>query len=101
LAQESPNVLLLVMNDRGYGVIRNIQDNQYGGRRCFVDMVTPDFATLAGSFGIPYRVIRSLADADSILAEALKTSGPCLVEVDMDAIGPVAEPFGGPPVRAS
>jgi acetolactate synthase-1/2/3 large subunit len=41
LVQEKANVLVLLMNDRGYGVIRNIQDAQYGGRRYYADLHTP------------------------------------------------------------
>ena len=37
------NVVYLMMNDRGYGVIRNIQDAQYDGRRMYADILTPDF----------------------------------------------------------
>ena len=43
LAQERPWLVLLVFNDGGYGVLRNMQDG-YGDRRSGVDLVTPDFA---------------------------------------------------------
>ena len=32
--QENANVMIVLMNDQCYGVIRNIQDAHYGGRRC-------------------------------------------------------------------
>ena len=35
-AETGADLALVVMNDRGYGVIRNIQDAEYGGRRRFV-----------------------------------------------------------------
>ncbi len=31
--ESKANMVFILMNDRGYGVIRNIQDAQYGGRR--------------------------------------------------------------------
>ena len=40
--QEQANFTVVLMNDRGYGVIKNIQDAQYGGRRVFADLHTPD-----------------------------------------------------------
>jgi acetolactate synthase-1/2/3 large subunit len=46
-------VVFILMNDRGYGVIRNIQDAQFGGRRHYADLHTPDFAQLAASFALP------------------------------------------------
>lgn len=90
LQQENPDLKLLVMNDRGYGVIRNIQDAQYGGRRAYVDLVTPHFEKLAGAYGIPYFKAKDLE-------RAAARKGPALVEIDMDAIGPYAAAFAGPP----
>ena len=41
--QELP-LITCVFNDRGYGILRFIQDLTLGGRRSAVDLVTPDFA---------------------------------------------------------
>lgn len=94
--QERADLLLLVMNDGGYGVIRNIQDAHYGGRRAYTDLLTPDFAQIAGSIGMPHRRIDDLA----AIGEALAMRGPAMVEVDMAAVGPFADSFAGPPVAA-
>jgi acetolactate synthase-1/2/3 large subunit len=85
------------MNDRGYGVIRNIQDAQYGGRRYYVDLHTPDFAVLAQSIALPHHRVRSLEGIGSVLKDALARPGPVLIEVDMVAVGPFAKAFAGPP----
>ena len=90
------DLAVVVMNDRGYGVIRNIQDAQYGGRRRFVDLATPDFATLAAACGIDYRCIAAADEFAPGIGEALSRPGPCLIEIDMDAIGPMQVPFAGP-----
>ena len=50
LAQERPRLTLIVFNDGGYGVLRNMQD-RYGDRRSGVDLVTPDFEQLARACG--------------------------------------------------
>ncbi len=99
LAQEKPDVAVLLMNDRGYGVIRNIQDAQYGGRRYYVDLHTPDFAALAQSLALPFRRVRDLAGIGDTLKEALAGRGPVLIEIDMAAVGPFAKAFAGPPVK--
>jgi acetolactate synthase-1/2/3 large subunit len=88
------------MNDRGYGVIRNIQDAHYGGRRAYADLVTPDFAKLAASIGLAHKRVATVPAFEQALDAALATPGPALVEVDMTALGPFAKPFAGPPVRA-
>ena len=98
--QEQANVVYILMNDRGYGVIRNIQDAHYGGRRAYADLVTPDFAKLAASIGLAHRRVDSISGFDAALAAALAAPGPAIVEVDMTALGPFAKPFAGPPVRA-
>ena len=95
-AETDADLSLVVMNDRGYGVIRNIQDAQYGGRRRFVDLATPDFAALAAACGLEYRRIASPEAFTLGIGEALDRPGPRLIEIDMTAIGPPRVPFGGP-----
>jgi acetolactate synthase-1/2/3 large subunit len=97
--QEKANVVVVLMNDRGYGVIRNIWDAQYGGRRAYADLHTPDFAALARAVDLPYQVIRTRSEFEPILTRAFGGRGPILVEVDMQAVGPYAAAFAGPPVR--
>ena len=100
-AQERCDLVVLLMNDRGYGVIRNIQDAQYGGRRCYVDLHTPDFAGLAAALGVAHRKIDRIDDFATVLTEvaARRGQGPVIVEIDMVAIGPFATAFAGPPVK--
>ena len=98
-AQERAELLLMVMNDRGYGVIKNIQDARYAGRRYYADLLTPDFAGVANAVGVNYRRLDDIARAPQQLCQALATPGPVLLDVDMTVIGPFAQPFAGPPVR--
>lgn len=99
LVQEQADVVVVLMNDRGYGVIRNIQDAHYGGRRYYVDLHTPDFAVLAQSLRLPFHRLRDLDQVGRTLEEAFAQRGPVLIELDMVAIGPFAKAFAGPPVR--
>ena len=98
--QEKADLLLLVMNDRGYGVIKNIQDARFGGRKYFADLHTPDFEQVAKTFGLAgFWRCTSTAEFGPVLAEAMKAPGPVMVEIDINAIGPFAQAFAGPPVR--
>ncbi len=97
--QENANVMLVLMNDRCYGVIRNIQDVQYGGRRYYVDLHQPDFATFCASLGLKHYRLSSLDEAGAMIGEALAHQGPVLLEVDMQAVGSFETAFAGPPVR--
>ncbi|TDV19409.1 acetolactate synthase-1/2/3 large subunit [Paraburkholderia caballeronis] len=97
--QENANVMIVLMNDKCYGVIRNIQDAQYGGRRYYVDLHQPDFAQFCASLGLAHYRLSSLDQADAIIREGLAKNGPVLVEVDMTAVGSFATAFAGPPVK--
>ena len=101
LAQERLPVTLIVMNDRGYGVIRNIQDAEYGGRRYFADLTPPDYAAVAYAFDIQARPVTSAAELTDALTWARESERPALLDVDMAAIGSFAQAFAGPPVRAA
>jgi acetolactate synthase-1/2/3 large subunit len=101
LVQEQADVIVVLMNDRGYGVIRNIQDAHYGGRRYYADLHTPDFERLAQSIALPFQRVRDLAAVDAVLNDAMGRRGPTLVEIDMVAVGPFASAFAGPPVKTA
>jgi acetolactate synthase-1/2/3 large subunit len=95
------DIAFILMNDRGYGVIRNIQDAQFGGRRHYADLHTPDFGLLCAALGLPHQRVSRIEDFETALDRALAQDGPQLVEVDMTAIGPFAESFAGPPAGAA
>ena len=97
----SANVVFLMMNDRGYGVIRNIQDVQYNGRRVYADILTPDFSLVCKAVGLPHERISKIDDFEAALDRALAASGPRMIEIDMVAIGPFSQSFAGPPAGAA
>ena len=99
--QERVDVAFVVMNDKGYGVIRNIQDANFGGRRHYADLHMPEFADLSRTMGLPYYRVAEAGAMAPALEAALAVDGPALVEVDMTAIGPFARPSAGPPVRTA
>ena len=92
------DLTILLMNDCGYGVIRNIQDAAYGGRRAYTDLALPDFESLAKAFGCAYRRIDDLGRAEQALADRFTEGGVGILEIDMTAIGPFGIAFAGPPV---
>ncbi len=96
-AQEKVDIVFLVMNDRGYGVIRHIQDILYEGRRFFGDVRGPDLEAFAAVAGMPYRRVAAASELEQAVRAALADRGPSLVEVDMEAIGPFPAYFKPPP----
>jgi acetolactate synthase-1/2/3 large subunit len=86
-AQERPDLCVVVMNDRGYGVIRHIQDAVADGRRFAHDLIGPDHKKLAELAGIRAYRVAAAEDFGPTIARALAEPGPSLVEVDLVAIG--------------
>lgn len=98
--QQAP-IVFVIMNDQAYGVISNIQDAQYEGRRVYCRLTTPDFELFARSIGLPHERVSRAEDFAEALDRGLAAQGPRMIEVDMNAIGPFAVPFGGPPAGAA
>lgn len=97
MVQEQTNLVLLVMNDGGYGVMRGIQNQYFGGRQYFNQLHTPDFKALGEAVGLASWKAASLAEFEQAIGEAMAVQGPALVEVEMNGIGPLN--FAGPPQK--
>ncbi len=95
MAQEKPWLVLLVCNDGGYGVLRNMQTGS-GQRPYAVDLTTPDFALLARAIGVEYRRIGSAGEAHPVLEGAVSLQAPAIVEVDLASYGEMPAPFTPP-----
>lgn len=95
-AQENADIVVLLMNDSRYGVIKNIQDDIYGGRHCYVELHTPDFAQFCASLQVRHFKLADPSQTRELLAQAFAAGGPVVVEVDMNAWGPFSARFAGP-----
>jgi acetolactate synthase-1/2/3 large subunit len=85
--QERAELIIMVMNDRGYGVIKHIQGALQDGRMFYGDLAGPDLQKLAAVAGLPGFKVSSAGELAAVVAKAVATPGPSLVEVDMTAIG--------------
>ncbi|WP_445394881.1 thiamine pyrophosphate-binding protein [Streptomyces sp. LE64] len=97
LAQEAPWLVLLVFDDGGYGVLRNMQDG-LGRARSGVDLTSPDYAAVCGALGLAHTRITDPASVTSALDDAVGLRRPVVVEVDLAAYPPMPAPFT-PPVH--
>jgi acetolactate synthase-1/2/3 large subunit len=94
VAQYAMPITICVFNDRGYGVLRRIEDATYG-RNHDVDLATPKFAELAETFGIASRRVATAAAFEGAFAESVARPGPTLIEVDITEMAPISYPTGG------
>jgi acetolactate synthase-1/2/3 large subunit len=89
--------VVLVFNDGGYGVLRNMQ-RANGLDVAAVDLYTPDFRSVAHSMGMPYWLIRGAGTFENSLREAVAAHRPVMIEVDVTALDPQPGAFT-PPVH--
>jgi thiamine pyrophosphate-dependent acetolactate synthase large subunit-like protein len=78
--QEHIPVIVMVFNDRGYGVERRHQDHLYG-RRVAVDLLPPDFVAVANAFGARGIRCDDLSQVGATLESVLDADGPVLIEI--------------------
>jgi acetolactate synthase-1/2/3 large subunit len=93
------DLLVLLMNDAGYGVIRNIQDAYYGGRRGYTDLRNPDFGQLITSFGARHALVADAPSLHAAMDAAMARPGVEVIEVDMTRFGAFGVNFAGPPPK--
>nr|WP_174505267.1 thiamine pyrophosphate-binding protein [Acinetobacter sp. Marseille-Q1620] len=97
MAQENTDMVLMIMNDGGYGVMRGIQNNYFDGRQYYNELHTPDYKVLGESMGVKSWKVGSAEEFGIIIKEAIDFKGPAIIELDMNSIGPLN--FSGPPQK--
>ena len=93
------NATIILMNDKGYGVIRNIQDAQYGSRHYYSSILTPEFCRISESLGVTHFLAKTIHQFRHGLKLCLATEDLCILEVDMESFGPFKRSFTGPPSK--
>jgi len=88
-AQYQVPIVVCVFNDQGYGVLRWLQDTRFG-RINETDLGKMDFAMLAESLGVPAERVASVAEFEQAIDRGMATSGPYLIDVDMEHFAPMA-----------
>ena len=79
--KEKAKVRIIIANNNHYGTIRFHQETHFPGRTHATDLVNPDFAAWAQSFGAAGFTVRTPAEAGPALKAALATDGPAVINV--------------------
>ncbi|HST24396.1 MAG TPA: thiamine pyrophosphate-binding protein [Gaiellaceae bacterium] len=84
------NVIVLVVNNGMYGTIRMHQERLYPGRVVGTELVNPDFADFARSFGCHGETVGRTAEVEPAFERAVASGKPAVIDlrVDPDAIHP-------------
>ena len=94
--QENTPIVIVLFDDQGYGVLRNIQNAHFEGRKIGVDLVSPDHVAVARGFGFNSERVRSAEEFRTVFSRAVKSREPWMVVVDSNSIGPMKKIFAGP-----
>lgn len=73
---------IVVFNDRGFSVLKWLQDVFHEGRHPAVDYHVPDLMTLAKAFGMGATKVNTPRRLRSAIQRAFSADGPTLIEVD-------------------
>ena len=68
---------LLIVDDRGYGILREYQRGAFGATHS-VDLVQPDFDVVCRGFGVPVRTVEP-PELRAALEWAFERDGPAVV----------------------
>lgn len=86
LCQHGVPVKMVVMRNGKLGLVREIQQNSYGGREVAVDLSgSPDFGKIAEAYGIGFSRINAIGQAEEAIGRLLEDKdAPYLLEVAVD-----------------
>jgi thiamine pyrophosphate-dependent acetolactate synthase large subunit-like protein len=84
------NITIVVMNNRGYGIIKQFQDSYMDGRyeASGRGYSVPDIAAISRAYGLGYQKIERVAD---ILPDVFRQNSATVIEVGLDP-GTLIEP---------
>ncbi|WFE89056.1 thiamine pyrophosphate-binding protein [Roseibium porphyridii] len=90
--QESANIIVLVIDNGMYGTIRMHQERTYPGRPSATNLVNPDFAVLARSYGAFGETVKTTAEFGPAFERARASGKPAILHLKLDpeAITPAA-----------
>ena len=77
-------VKMILLNNNFLGNVRQWQQLFFGGRFSQTPMLNPDFAAIAGAYGIPCIEVAHRCELLPAIDKMLATEGPVLLNVDID-----------------
>ena len=79
------DVKIVLLNNFSLGMVRQFQDDFYGGIRSEIDLTEmPDFVKLADAYGLPGLCVQRMEDMRPAFDFAERTPGPVLIDFRID-----------------
>lgn len=84
--QEQLAVVILVVNNRMYGTIRMHQERSFPGRPFATELITPNFAMLARSYGAYGEIVTTTTEFPGAFDRARSCGLPAVLELQTDPL---------------
>ncbi len=103
-AKHNLPIRTIIMNNHGYGVIQQTQDDyfdsRYNGTTPDSGLMDPDLGKIAEGFGLPVVTIRNESEIDCGLSDLFSHNGPSFAVVEVDPTARIAPAVvGGRPIE--
>lgn len=77
------DVVIVMFNDHAWGILGDLQDRMFEGRRYAIELRNPDFMKLAGAYGVRGLRIEGPEHLEPAIRNAIDAGGVWLIEVRM------------------
>jgi acetolactate synthase-1/2/3 large subunit len=84
IVQEGIDIKIAIINNGYLGMVRQWQEFFYGGRYAATPLISPDFAKIAGAYGLAARTITSRAEVAAAVDDARRTPGTVLLDFQVE-----------------
>ncbi|MGB9405501.1 MAG: biosynthetic-type acetolactate synthase large subunit, partial [Candidatus Acidiferrales bacterium] len=84
IVQEKIDVKIAIINNGYLGMVRQWQEFFYDGRYASTPILSPDFAKLAGAFGISGVSVRTRGEIVPAIEAARRNPGPALIDFQVE-----------------
>ncbi len=83
IAQNNVNIIIIVFNNSGLGMVREIQNKTYGDHHGVTLNCNPDFVKIAEAYGFKGKKVNSNEQFEEVFKEAMKSSKTFLIECEV------------------
>lgn len=77
------DVVVVLFNDDAWGILGDLQDRMFEGRRYAIELVNPDFVKLADAYGVRASRLDGPEGLERAVRSAIERGGTWLIEVRM------------------
>ena len=94
-------VVCIVVDNQSYGNVKTIQAESFGARHIAVELASPDFVALAGSFGMMAERATTPEQLEEVLTRFLAADKPALISVPMGEVPSIWQFVKRPPSQGT